>query len=357
MSVPAIYIIPEAAAATPKLPLRRISRRDTPVMSVAPMKRALASLTPRSVSPTSSIISTDDETNIPQMKRRRENLDHLTPAEKLARRKMKNREAAQSARDRKKSRMEMIEQAVLELQNKTEKLEAENARLRTENETLKTILIQQKSSASRTGRVSKRTPRSAPCPSEGGIEPDFDDGNVDEVLESILATLRCNGSRVVAKEDPEATLPSVDEIVGDQSSDSNLAIDVLGSTQPHVGTQNDFLEGLESSPVVFTADPVVAMGDHGYIKQEEIPTSSSIPLPQENGILSLQDENDILPTVLGNNISSPDFSLSLMESIPCITEDATFDPFDLPLDEEENETLNWLQQMHDPLPMFTQSVE
>ncbi|NXD12640.1 XBP1 protein, partial [Nothocercus nigrocapillus] len=66
----------------------------------------------------------------PQPARKRQRLTHLSPEEKALRRKLKNRVAAQSARDRKKARMSELEHQVLELEEENQKLLLENQLLR-----------------------------------------------------------------------------------------------------------------------------------------------------------------------------------------------------------------------------------
>ncbi|NXK60432.1 XBP1 protein, partial [Sylvietta virens] len=66
----------------------------------------------------------------PQPARKRQRLTHLSPEEKALRRKLKNRVAAQSARDRKKARMTELEQQVVELEEENKKLLRENQLLR-----------------------------------------------------------------------------------------------------------------------------------------------------------------------------------------------------------------------------------
>lgn len=67
-----------------------------------------------------------------QPPRKRERLNHLSPDEKMYRRKLKNRIAAQTARDRKKILMEDLEERV-------KRLEAENEYLRSQNNKLTTV--------------------------------------------------------------------------------------------------------------------------------------------------------------------------------------------------------------------------
>jgi len=62
--------------------------------------------------------------------RKRQRLTHLSPGEKLQRRKLKNRVAAQAARDRKKAYMDELEEIVAQLQSDNKRLAQENTALR-----------------------------------------------------------------------------------------------------------------------------------------------------------------------------------------------------------------------------------
>ncbi|XP_048677810.2 LOW QUALITY PROTEIN: X-box-binding protein 1 [Caretta caretta] len=90
-----------------------------------PLSVALPAGGPRSPSP---------EPQPPARKRQR--LTHLSPEEKALRRKLKNRVAAQSARDRKKARMSELEQQVLELEQENQNLLLENQLLREKSQGL-----------------------------------------------------------------------------------------------------------------------------------------------------------------------------------------------------------------------------
>ncbi|XP_017307832.2 LOW QUALITY PROTEIN: X-box-binding protein 1 [Ictalurus punctatus] len=77
----------------------------------------------------SSSHSSDSNAASPPL-RKRQRLTHLSPEEKALRRKLKNRVAAQTARDRKKAKMGELEQQVLELEHENQKLHLENEMLR-----------------------------------------------------------------------------------------------------------------------------------------------------------------------------------------------------------------------------------
>jgi len=70
--------------------------------------------------------------------RKRRRLTHLSPDEKQLRRKLKNRVAAQTARDRKKCLMDDLEQKIAELERQNRQLASENASLKAESGSLQT---------------------------------------------------------------------------------------------------------------------------------------------------------------------------------------------------------------------------
>ncbi|CAM5101611.1 unnamed protein product [Natator depressus] len=115
---PAMVALPGSAA--PRL-LLIPGQAAEPLGAAAsrPLSVALPAGGPRSPSP---------EPQPPARKRQR--LTHLSPEEKALRRKLKNRVAAQSARDRKKARMSELEQQVLELEQENQNLLLENQLLR-----------------------------------------------------------------------------------------------------------------------------------------------------------------------------------------------------------------------------------
>lgn len=82
-----------------------------------------------------SVIKTEPMEACPPRKRQR--LDHLTQEEKVLRRKMKNRVAAQNARDRKKAQIDHMEDEVTLLKTSLEVLRAENESFISQNKALK----------------------------------------------------------------------------------------------------------------------------------------------------------------------------------------------------------------------------
>lgn len=119
-----ITTVPAAKAGLRPIPVQRVSL-ELPVVKNEPSPEPPLLLKP-AILPIKRELEVA-ATEAPVTKRQR--LAELSAEEKLSRRKMKNRIAAQTARDRKKAREDQMEEAV-------QRLQAENRNLNSENKTL-----------------------------------------------------------------------------------------------------------------------------------------------------------------------------------------------------------------------------
>jgi len=107
--------------------------KSKPIATVVGCKRPAAAMTPPSpVAVYKTDIKEEDneeENESGATMRKRANLDHLSPDERLQRRKLKNRVAAQNARDKKKAQTEEMEKVIEQMRIEKQLLAAENARL------------------------------------------------------------------------------------------------------------------------------------------------------------------------------------------------------------------------------------
>jgi len=112
--------------------LKQPAKIIVPASAIKRQYPATTATPPSSVKSESEVESEEAAVLDEQPARKRANLDHLTPEEKLMRRKLKNRVAAQNARDKKRVKMD-------EMEAKMKELEEINARLLNENDSLRAL--------------------------------------------------------------------------------------------------------------------------------------------------------------------------------------------------------------------------
>ncbi|XP_074868541.1 LOW QUALITY PROTEIN: X-box-binding protein 1 [Carettochelys insculpta] len=164
-----------------------------------------------------------------QPARKRQRLTHLSPEEKALRRKLKNRVAAQSARDRKKARMSELEQQVVELEQENQKLLLENQLLR---EKSRGLALQNQELCSRLGldvlEPQEREPKVV-------MESQVDEirtvtGSAESAALRLRVSAAGTGPAVTAPENLHGDSDGIDS----SDSESDLLLGILDSLDPEM---------------------------------------------------------------------------------------------------------------------------
>nr|XP_012805504.2 LOW QUALITY PROTEIN: X-box-binding protein 1 [Jaculus jaculus] len=154
--------------------------------------------------------------------RKRQRLTHLSPEEKALRRKLKNRVAAQTARDRKKARMSELEQQVVDLEEENQKLLLENQLLR---EKTHGLVIENQELRLRLGMDTLVTKEEAEA--EGnGVRP------VAGSAESAALRLRASAAGAGPVVTPPEHLPMDSDAVFSSDTESGILLGFLDKLDP-----------------------------------------------------------------------------------------------------------------------------
>ncbi|CAN7986051.1 unnamed protein product [Ixodes pacificus] len=220
--------------------------------------------------------------------RKRQRLDHLTREEKIMRRKLKNRVAAQSARDRKKARMDELEEQVTVLQAERNALVAENKLLRKrlqqcekEKERLNQRLESQPSSPPAIITPVKTEPLRPALPAEsvassGAIEyaslikgsgSAADSCSLDDAIRLLASDDECDDLFALLQECSENLL---DLPISDDSTPAPVPLEAGGQAREPLGrerTPPTCLVG--ASPEELDSIKELIHFDHVYYKQED----------------------------------------------------------------------------------------
>ncbi|XP_062942281.1 LOW QUALITY PROTEIN: X-box-binding protein 1 [Cynocephalus volans] len=158
----------------------------------------------------------------PPQARKRQRLTHLSPEEKALRRKLKNRVAAQTARDRKKARMSELEQQVVDLEEENQKLLLENQLLR---EKTHGLVVENQELRQRLGMDVLITEEEAKAKGDG-VRP------VAGSAESAALRLRASAAGAGPVVTPPEHLPVDSDSVDSSDSESDIQLGILDNLDP-----------------------------------------------------------------------------------------------------------------------------
>ncbi|XP_056889553.1 LOW QUALITY PROTEIN: X-box-binding protein 1 [Takifugu flavidus] len=209
--------------------------------------RPISVVLPSATSHTSSDSDSNSSAGPPVRKRQR--LTHLSPEEKALRRKLKNRVAAQTARDRKKAKMGELEQQVLELEMENQKLHIENRLLQ---EKTSGLLAENEELRQRLSLDTIDSKDEVQCLLSTGKEAGLGVGSSERSTQATCASAAGAGPAAPKSEDFSMDTSSPDST----NTESDLLLGILDILDPEL-----FLRSCEQEPqvqLVGGGDPVPA---------------------------------------------------------------------------------------------------
>ncbi|XP_012784403.1 LOW QUALITY PROTEIN: X-box-binding protein 1 [Ochotona princeps] len=236
---------PSPAAGAPKVLLLPGQPAAAAAAAGAPAGRALPLMVPgqRGASPEEAAGEG------PPQARKRQRLTHLSPEEKALRRKLKNRVAAQTARDRKKARMSELEQQVVDLEEENQKLLLENQLLR---EKTNGLVIENQELRQRLGMDALGTEEEAEAKGNG-VRP------VAGSAESAALRLRASAAGAGPVVTPPHHLPVDLDSVDSSDSESDILLGILDNLDPVMffkcPSPESASPSLEEVPQVYPEEP------------------------------------------------------------------------------------------------------
>ncbi|KAL6444883.1 hypothetical protein ACFW04_002124 [Cataglyphis niger] len=268
------------------------------ILQVSPRQKEI-----RSDDDFATFIKTED--GCARSKKRR--LDHLTWEEKLQRKKLKNREAAQTSRDRKKAKLDELEETVKTLRERNEQLAQECTMLRSQNESLLSEtkrLRRERDMRNETGdqqqqycsacqaRVGCAAPLPGMCITEDPLKKSdrsetmvgqaSEDVEADRVRESInnVSYLPDTSDWHTGNRDTESTVPIKTEIEIKQESEPTPDLDTVYGTYDEAtnsitiiypGDENDGCVGIQECVQEVISTENVGSCDTGVVTHLTVP--------------------------------------------------------------------------------------